>query len=154
MMKTLNEQIFHVWQVADTDFENDVSSSNCLSCYGTRTIEPLDWTSFDILKEWTMGVPVIGQIILESYINKESLSKSENICTLPITIKGIPKDAKDIENWHDIICDGSNTCKYKEDLELQKKDFENEVLCLNAEEKRVLTRISQIVYLGIPNFMD
>ncbi|VDH90484.1 Hypothetical predicted protein [Mytilus galloprovincialis] len=72
-------------------------------------------------------------------------SRSMQICTLPITIKGIPKDAKEIEKWHDhTICDGTNTCKCKEDLQLQKTDFENEVLCLNAEEKSVLTRCHQL----------
>ncbi|XP_050399679.1 uncharacterized protein LOC126816909 [Patella vulgata] len=37
--------------------------------------------------------------------------RSKQLCMLPITLQGLPKDSKATENWHDVnICDGSQHC--------------------------------------------
>jgi hypothetical protein len=44
------------------------------------------------------------------------------ICTLPITLKGLPKDAHIIDKWHDDnICDGTENCKCKEDVTPERR---------------------------------
>ena len=60
------------------------------------------------------------------------------ICTLPITIKGMPKDAAVVDSWHDHqIFDGTDACLCKVDQELTKEDFRQNVLHLNQAETDV-----------------
>lgn len=63
-------------------------------------------------------------------------SRSGQICTLPITLQGLPKDAKLCEEWHDVdSCDGSATCSCKSPKQLVKNDFEPTLLLLSPEEQ-------------------
>jgi hypothetical protein len=81
LMKKLSDQIRHVWTATEEGLEEEDLGSDCQSCYGTNIPKPLNLGSFDVLTEWTMNVPILGQIILESYINKESMRRSENFTT-------------------------------------------------------------------------
>jgi hypothetical protein len=75
--------------------------------------------------------------------------RSMQICTLPITLKGLPKDAHIIDKWHDDnICDGTENCKCKEDVTPRKEDFEQNVLLMTKEEKEVQQRFNQLCYWG------
>ena len=78
LMEKLSDQIRHVWTATEEGLEEEDLGSDCQSCYGTNIPKPLNLGSFDVLTEWTMNVPILGQIILESYINKESMRRSEN----------------------------------------------------------------------------
>ena len=78
LMKKLSDQICHIWTATEEGLEEEDLGSDCQSCYGTQIPKPLNLGSFDVLTEWTMNVPILGQIILESYINKESMRRSEN----------------------------------------------------------------------------
>ncbi|KAJ8309906.1 hypothetical protein KUTeg_011771 [Tegillarca granosa] len=76
-------------------------------------------------------------------------SRSMQICTLPITVKGLPKDARVVDNWHDAnICDTTNECKCKDNNRLTKEEFEDDVICLNKKEKDVVQRFLQMLDWG------
>ena len=62
-------------------------------------------------------------------------SRSHQICTLPITIQGLPENSKVTESWHDeSLCNGSHNCACKKDVVHQQKDA-NQILLLMAAEK-------------------
>ncbi|KAJ8303147.1 hypothetical protein KUTeg_019543 [Tegillarca granosa] len=218
-LKKLNNKIRHNWKGSEDVDECD-AGLNCDVCYGVAISNPLNLQSFDTLTEWALHVPIIGQIILETFINKESAtlslnesekrlkekaisdfcyyntylkkyeltyesdcgivqrpvnlwdcilivlmdnlvrlkyhkdpepgeSRSMQICTLPITIKGLPKDARVVDNWHDAnICDTTNECKCKDNNRLTKEEFEDGIICLNKKEKDVVQRFLQMLDWG------
>ncbi|WAR09222.1 LOW QUALITY PROTEIN: hypothetical protein MAR_019180 [Mya arenaria] len=50
-------------------------------------------------------------------------NRSMQLCTLPITIKGVPKDAYEIDTWHDVSCNGQvPMCSCKQDVTPPPKD--------------------------------
>lgn len=62
-------------------------------------------------------------------------NRSSQLCTLPITLKGIPKDAEYVSSWHDPnVCDGEYDCPCKGHVKLQQEDLEAAVYTLNSEE--------------------
>ncbi len=63
-------------------------------------------------------------------------SRSSQICTLPITLMGIPKDSVVVQSWHDSgLCDGSDKCLCKEPVTLKPEDFSNVFIDPTVEEK-------------------
>ena len=66
-------------------------------------------------------------------------TKSTQIATLPMTLKGMPKDTKVSESSHnEDICDGSDQCLCKRDIILTKDKLKPTLLEAYDEEKRVL----------------
>ncbi|CAG2191210.1 unnamed protein product [Mytilus edulis] len=81
-------------------------------------------------------------------------SRSMQICTLPITVKGMPKDALIVESWHDEqVCDGTDSCVCKEDEQLTKEDLEDLVLTLSPVEVEVKNRFQQLMTWGYAKFL-
>ena len=64
-------------------------------------------------------------------------SRTNQICTLPLTIKGIPKDSCLVESWHGEDCDGSEHCICKNQDKLSKTDINTVFLDLNDDEKKI-----------------
>ena len=66
-------------------------------------------------------------------------TKSTQIATLPMTLKGIPKDTMISQHWHDDeICDGSDHCLCKSERILTKEHLKKTLLEPDEDEKRVL----------------
>lgn len=71
--------------------------------------------------------------------------RSHQICTLPITIQGLPEDSKIIESWHDHgICDGSISCACKRMVTHTPLEVSELLIKLSPSEKTVLQRFSQL----------
>lgn len=65
-----------------------------------------------------------------------SQTPTNQLCTLPITIQGLPLDAAITEIWHDKqLCDGSVNCQCKNRLQLTKADIRRVLLDPSESEK-------------------
>lgn len=74
--------------------------------------------------------------------------RSKQICTLPITIQGVPKDASEVSSWHDYrICDGTSDCPCKEVTSLLKADIPK-ITGLREEEERILLKFRNMSSWG------
>lgn len=65
-------------------------------------------------------------------------SRSQQLCTLPITLKGIPQDCSLIDEWHDReLCDGGTPCLCMKTCTLTKDNYKNFIteLCLHEQER-------------------
>ena len=49
------------------------------------------------------------------------VSNTRQVCTFPITVKVLSRNAKKTEDWHEECCDGANVCDCKDDIRLKKK---------------------------------
>ncbi|CAC5412814.1 unnamed protein product [Mytilus coruscus] len=66
--------------ISDIEIQLDGNNlGNCSSCYTLSIRKPLPWKSFHVLQEWTLDVPLIEQIILEKFININSVKKTGNL---------------------------------------------------------------------------
>lgn len=72
-----------------------------------------------------------------------SENRTTQIFTLPLTIKGIPRDSFQVQNWHAEECDGTNECICKEVRLLQKTDLNRTFLELYPEEEHVYSIFKQ-----------
>ncbi|CAC5363774.1 KIF21 [Mytilus coruscus] len=70
-------------------------------------------------------------------------NRTTQICTLPLTIKGIPRYSYQVQNWHAEECDGTNECICKEVKVLQKTDLNRTFLELYPEEEHVYNIFKQ-----------
>lgn len=70
-------------------------------------------------------------------------NRTTQICTLPLTIKGIPRDSFQVQNWHAEECDRTNECICKEVRLLQKTDLNRTFLELYPEEEHVYSIFKQ-----------
>ncbi|CAC5360089.1 unnamed protein product [Mytilus coruscus] len=61
--------------------------------------------------------------------------RTNQLCTLPLTVKGIPKNAYVTSNWHLDNCDGSSFCSCMHQTQLKKADVNKVFLELTAEEQ-------------------
>ena len=76
-------------------------------------------------------------------------NKSQQICTLPISLKGIPDDSAEIERWHDPEkCDGSLLCLCKHGQKMNLNDVTKGFLELKAREKDCLDRFKMLITWG------
>ena len=57
---------------------DDLQVPHCDSCFPAGIL-PLDWRQFDIMQEWQIGIPLPMQLLLESFLNQETLSKTEDV---------------------------------------------------------------------------
>ena len=73
------DTIFCSTHIPDENENSADEQDRCPTCFHEGiNILPLDWTSFDIVKEWYLDVPLILQVILGTFINKTSVKKSTN----------------------------------------------------------------------------
>lgn len=61
-------------------------------------------------------------------------SRTKQICTLPITLKGIPRDSSIVLAWHSENCSGEPLCTCKKDVLMTKEDFEMKLTTLSPHE--------------------
>ena len=79
-------------------------------------------------------------------------SRSLQVCTLPITLKGVPRDAVEVDAWHDAsCCDGTDTCPCKGDTLLTRQDVDTKLLNLLPAEESCLKRFKQLCTWGMKN---
>ena len=72
-------------------------------------------------------------------------SRSLQVCTLPITIKGLPCDAESTQKWHiPTICNGNINCPCKTSIPLNMNNMENTLLNALEEEDMVARRFCQL----------
>ena len=72
-------------------------------------------------------------------------SRSRQLCTLPITLQGTPKDAAETELWHQQdICDGTNDCRCKQPHPLQREDIKPALLELSPPQQDALQRFTKL----------
>ena len=75
--------------------------------------------------------------------------RSQQLCTLPITVKGIPPDCSIIDQWHSQeLCDGSDFCQCKQKTPIQKENYESFFLSLLPEEEESLKRFRRLYTWG------
>ena len=62
--------------------------------------------------------------------------RSKQLCTLPITLQGLPVDSEITSQWHLPECDGSEYCPCKIPEKLDKTDINRTLLQLNPSEQQ------------------
>ncbi|XP_076084880.1 uncharacterized protein LOC143055600 [Mytilus galloprovincialis] len=81
-------------------------------------------------------------------------NRTSQICTLPITIKGLPKDSRIVETWHEKDCTGGDDCPCFERKQLDKDDH-NLLFNCTKDEQIALYRLNVQTSFGpamqIPN---
>ena len=77
LLKKINNGIIHVLNSDDEDVLYEVNTiTNYQTCYDDVIAKPL---SLLTLTEWTLKVPILSQLFLESFINRKSVRRSENL---------------------------------------------------------------------------
>ena len=66
-----------------------------------------------------------------------SLTNTTQVCILPVTVKGLPRNVKCTADWHGENCDGSNVCECKDKISLKKDDIDGCFLSQTEDEKKV-----------------
>ena len=73
---------------------------------------------------------------------------SNQLCTLPITVQGLPKDASITEQWHKDDCTHTSNCPCKQPTPLKKEDVNRVLLKLSHRERDVKSQFSQLMAWG------
>ena len=71
--------------------------------------------------------------------------KSKTLCTLPITLQGLPIDSATTSQWHLSECDGTDTCACKKPVTLTKSDINRTLLELNTNEKKTYQQFFRLM---------
>ena len=69
--------------------------------------------------------------------------KTLQLCTLPITIKGLPRNSKITDSWHTDNCDGSESCSCKNKTEITKDKVFNLFLSNTEDEQKQINLFKQ-----------
>ncbi|CAC5364010.1 unnamed protein product [Mytilus coruscus] len=75
-------------------------------------------------------------------------NRSGQLCTLPLTLQGLPKDSLVIDSWHTTDCLRDQNCQCKKDIELQNEDFDNALVSLTKEETVCWERFQKLLTWG------
>ncbi|KAL3872789.1 hypothetical protein ACJMK2_035990 [Sinanodonta woodiana] len=73
-------------------------------------------------------------------------SHTTQICTLPIIVKGLPKDNEVTLDWHLEECEGDPKCCCKDQIVLNKNDMERCIFSLSEEETAMQTLHTQPIF--------
>ena len=77
-------------------------------------------------------------------------SRSRQMCTLPVSIEGLPKDATIVQEWHDSrLCNGLPNCTCKQPLQLKKHDVNRVLFDLSEEEDLAMKKFVKLSTWGI-----
>ena len=128
-------------------------------CYFNTYIKkyPLIYTSFAGEGEYPISLKdCIVTLMMDNLVRltfredpEPGQTRSQQICTLPITIRGIPRDWKETEKWHDTtICDGTLNCPCKATVQLTKEDISKCLITLTEEEETEWSRFSRLIRCG------
>ena len=83
-------------------------------------------------------------------------SRSKQMCSLPVSVEGIPKDAAIVQTWHDpAICEGPDapTCSCKKSVKLEKHDVDKVLFTLSSEEQLAKAKFNRLCNWGILAYM-
>lgn len=71
-------------------------------------------------------------------------SKTSQICTLPISLNGLPKNCSVVKTWHDVLCEAEygDECTCFESKSLGKEDLN--VLLENADEEKQMCELFSV----------
>lgn len=75
-------------------------------------------------------------------------NRTGQVCTLPLTLQGLPKDNVIIDKWHLENCNKTDRCLCKNTTTLTKNDFDLSLISLKPDEKEVWDRFSQVLTWG------
>lgn len=75
--------------------------------------------------------------------------KSIQLCTLPITVKGLPRNSKVTDSWHSDTCDGSNMCSCKDRTQIPKNNIFDTFLSYTEEEETQIHLFRQEAICGM-----
>ncbi|XP_076115255.1 uncharacterized protein LOC143083025 [Mytilus galloprovincialis] len=76
-------------------------------------------------------------------------NRSQQICTLPVTIKGLPHDSNVTRDWHDDMCDLVNNCNCRKRCNINKTDGLNSLTVLTEEESSDIKKFCQLIQWSI-----
>ena len=79
--------------------------------------------------------------------------KSIQLCTLPITVKGLPRNSKVTDTLHTDNCDGSDNCSCKDKTDIRKQDIFNTFLTYTEDESAQLELLKQEAIWGMNFFL-
>ena len=74
--------------------------------------------------------------------------RGNQLCTLPLTVQGIPKDTSLIEQWHEADCSQMPHCQCKQPQTLTRHDIDRVLLQLSDKEKKTKSQFGQLVTWG------
>ena len=153
MLNKLDENIIteHILE-DDQEVESAEEEGKCDRCFQNQMIKPLHWKSFNIIQEWTMDVPLDVQILLETFLNQNSLNRSNELETL------ITSKLKKLYGIYDTLLNvfNRNYCGILQELNTQELSMNYQsigtafsidssygaTLSLNAAEKRIKEKAS------------
>ena len=80
LIGSVPEQCVTTWYAKDLidHAEIEISDAKCSACYDPGLPKPLSPKGFDILEEWYLETPVETQILLDGFINRDTLRKVSN----------------------------------------------------------------------------
>ena len=79
---------------------------------------------------------------------KRSETMTNLMCTLPITLQGLPEDSGITEQWHTDECDGSANCICKQSVVLTKADIDDVLINLSQNEQNVYQQFGNLMAWG------
>lgn len=117
-------------------------------CYYNTFVKRYPVKSAQSLTESTSLVNLRDCILLFMMDNLVRLSKHQDtmrgesrsfqLCTLPLSVKGLPMNNDIIQTWHtNPKCDGTGSCVCLEDIHLSKEKGQDLLFCLSEEETEV-----------------
>ena len=71
--------------------------------------------------------------------------KSRNLCTLPITLQGLPTDSIITNDWHLHDCDSTELCMCKNPVTLTKSDINKTLFELHPNEKKTYQQFFRLM---------
>ena len=83
MCHKLSAKVIDIWKPSSL-FDTSVCPGDsrdlegCSTCFGDRIHKPLNLKSFQLLREWQLDVPLVAQIVLESFINLDTLRRCKD----------------------------------------------------------------------------
>ncbi|XP_053383815.1 uncharacterized protein LOC128550010 [Mercenaria mercenaria] len=76
-------------------------------------------------------------------------SRTMQLCTLPITLEGIPQDSSDVRSWHADACEQiDKSCICKERVQLTSNDVGPLLLNLSSAQTSLLTNFQKLCCFG------
>ena len=81
---------------------------------------------------------------------KREENRSSQICTLPVTLKGLPADSSVTDQWHNQeMCDGTDNCPCKQPIPLQPSDVDRVLLNHTPEEAAAIKKFRTNSFFGL-----
>ena len=68
--------VFSVQPTSGDGYINDIKSDICVTCFSSSLPKPLDISTFDVLQEWYLDVPLDIQIVFQTFLNSDSMRRS------------------------------------------------------------------------------